>query len=585
MGLGFLTLSIKSEEDKYLTGNPQFTFFKAVYKKHTNFATDFQFVNLIGDSNNTLGKKVYLDIPKNGDLLHRTYIVADVSGNDLLENVSPLAYSLIDYVDLFIGGDRIDRHYGHWLQIWHEMNEPSEKQNSLANMVNMQSSGTSTNKLYIPLRFWFNNNVGMALPLLALQYNDIKIEIQFKNASDVNTYSECIGVAPLKDPNFNITNVQVLCEFIHLDTEERKLFSSNSHEYLITQVQSSLHNPVNLHSNSSDKSFSKIQHKCDLRFNHPVREIIWTFQDSNGFILNNNSEVKNFYNKGILNYNYWNGFRPNNDHMEGAQLVLNGKDISEELPGSFYRNLQKYQYHSGCNLKFIKDKNISLEKPSPQYTDYSRGTGIYSYSFCLSPEDYQPSGSLNFSNLEIAQLKYRLKRNKFKTFTVDYATTLPLDAADVNGIINNVTVIDSYTAAHTESVDDVELPNNSIILVKNQINQTENGIYKLIKDSEVPGPSKLVRHEDFNDNTVFINNNPYIIKISNRQGSTITEEGNSFSMVYTGVGAIGEVGSNIICNKFDESVFSLRNKTLTIYAVNYNIFRIMSGMGSVLFSS
>ena len=102
MGLGYLTLAIQSDQDKYLTGNPEFTFFKSVYKRHTNFAIDYQFANFVGDANNAFGKKLYLDIPKNGDLLHQTHLVIDISGADGFKNITPTAYSFIDYIDLSI---------------------------------------------------------------------------------------------------------------------------------------------------------------------------------------------------------------------------------------------------------------------------------------------------------------------------------------------------------------------------------------------------------------------------------------------------------------------------------------------------
>ena len=130
-------------------------------------------------------------MPKNGDLLYRTYLALKVEGNNNLSDVVPLAYSLIDYIDLFIGGQRIDRHYGSWLRIWHELNVTSEKQLALSDMVGIHSTSNSK-LLHIPLRFWFNNNIGTALPLLALQYNDVKIDIKFNNPDEVNVYSEYI---------------------------------------------------------------------------------------------------------------------------------------------------------------------------------------------------------------------------------------------------------------------------------------------------------------------------------------------------------------------------------------------------------
>ena len=173
MGLGYLILSIKSEQDKYLTGNPQFTFFKSVYKRHTAFAVDYQYISFVGDASNAFGKKIYIDVPKNGDLLHRMYLVLDVSGVNGLRNITPTAYSYIDYLDLFIGGQRVDRHYGSWLQIWHELFESNDV--ALGKLTSSQPLAGNTNKLYVPLRFWFNNNVGLSLPLIALQYNDIKM--------------------------------------------------------------------------------------------------------------------------------------------------------------------------------------------------------------------------------------------------------------------------------------------------------------------------------------------------------------------------------------------------------------------------
>jgi hypothetical protein len=580
MGLGYLTLSIKSEQDQYLIGNPQFTFFKSVYKKHTNFATDFQFVNLIGDSSNTLGKKVYIEIPKNGDLLHRSYLVIDIAGNDNLTKVVPMAYSLIDYIDLYIGGQRIDRHYGHWLQIYHELNESSEKQNALSDMISIQSSKSNKNKLFIPLRYWFNNNVGLALPLLALQYNDIKLEIKFKAAEDVNIYSQHKNIGGLadtlhQDAAFTIKNVQLLCEYIHLDSEERRLFMSNSHEYLITQLQTSLNNPVHLHSSSSSELFEKIQHKTYLRFNHPVKELIWTFQDSNGFLLNAEGIPYNYYNKGILSSNYWNGLYVGKDQMIGAQLVLNGKEMTEELPASFYRNIQQYQYHTGCKLKSIRDYNTANRIHS-NYTNYTNGTGVYSYSFCMSPEDYQPSGSLNFSNLEMAQLKYRLQRPMNLTTTVHLADDIDADTVILPPYENSPEHMTSII-----TIDSIATDIDDIILIRNQLDKTHNGIYKVVAGSVDSNNQILERLPGYATATDLINNTPVYITVtgesSAREGTV--NKGKQFIMTYN------SSTQEIHVSEYNEAIFTLQHKTLTIYAVNYNVFRIMSGMGSLLFSS
>lgn len=399
MGLGYLTLSIKSEQDKYLTGNPQFTFFKSVYKRHTNFAIDYQFINFVGDSSNVFGKKVYIDIPKNGDLLHRMFLMIDIAGSNLT-HITPVGYNFIEYVDLFIGGQRIDRHYGSWLQIWHELFEKNDV--LLGRLVSSQGlvGESQKNTLYIPLRFWFNNNVGLSLPLIALQYNDIKFEIKFNSKTDIQTYNGEFGeTSAVRDINMSIVNIRMLTEYIHLDKEERRLFASNVHEYLITQVQSSLSNPINLYknTNTSQASFENIVHKTDLRFNHPVKELVWTFQD---YSLNDGKSSSS----GVYSNNFWREFNYGNDQFIGAMINLNGKDMTDELSAGFYRSLQNFQYHSGVGLGSVSN-TLGLK-------GVENGNAIYSHSFSLSPEDYQPSGSINFSNIEQAQLKYRLHHSE-----------------------------------------------------------------------------------------------------------------------------------------------------------------------------
>ena len=582
MGIGYLILATKSEQDKYLTGNPQFTYFKSVYKKHTNFATDFQFVSLIGDSSNTLGKKVYIEIPKNGDLLHRAYICVDVSSTTAkgLTKVNPLGYSLIEYVDLIIGGQQIDRHYGTWLQIWHELNTPYEKQVSLSQMVSTQNidESVTSKTLYIPLRFWFNNNVGAALPLLALQYNDVKFEIKFKSSSEVNVYSHHgnhfndpdTSTNLINDINFKVNQVRLLCEYIHLDKDERRLFMSNSHEYLITQVQTSLTNPVNLYPTESDDNFKKIHHKCDLRFNHPVKELVWTFQDSNARIemkTDSAYATGDYYNKGILSYNYWNGYKVGNDQMIGASLVLNGKEITEELPPSFYRNIQQYQYHSGTKLKSIVDNTTDANKPNTKYISYQNGTGLYSYSFCLSPEESQPSGSLNFSNLEMAQLKYRLD--------VAEAGTLEGTDATVTAVFTTNTGLTEVTG----SVDGIDLEDGKDYLLAGQTDKKENGIYTYSSADE-----KLTRNTDFANNDDFVDSgSAKIYNVSVTKGTI--NKGKTFTMgVKTAdLSSWTTLGDDPIT--VTDSTFKLQSKVLTVYAVNYNILRVMSGMASLLFSS
>ena len=426
MGFGYLLLAVKSEQDNYLIGNPQFTFFKAVYRKHTNFSIDYQFNNFIGDTSNAFGRKLYIDIPKNGDLLHRMYLTIDISNDTTdVEKLAPLAYNFIEYIDIYIGGQRIDRHYGEWLAIWHELFEDSNKSIALANMVGVHNNNSIGKTLTIPLRFWFNNDIGLALPLIALQYNDIKLEIKFNQKSEVDKFNSTSGDA---SSNFKINKIQLISEYIHLDKEERRVFSSKNHEYLITQVQDSLNNVINNFSakyKESKKNFERQRHKIDLRFTYPVKEIFWTIQDLEA----NYNTLVTYNNTGAFKYNYWNNFESGNDQMSFCNIVVNGKDLTDELPANFYRDIQQYQYHSGYGMNFININAGSLPT-----VDFSKGTGVYSYSFALHPEDFQPSGSLNFSKLESCQLKFGL----IKDTTINNAPANPNKKINIFALNYNV---------------------------------------------------------------------------------------------------------------------------------------------------
>ena len=584
MGLGYLTLAIKSEQDKYLTGNPSFTFFKSVYKRHTNFAIDYQFVNLVGDSSRSLGKKLYVEIPKNGDLLHRMYLSLDIeTTSDNLKKITPLAYNLVEHIDLFLGGQRVDRHYGSWLHIWHELNETSDKQTALGEMIsNHPIESSSKNRVYIPLRFWFNNNVGCALPLIALQYSDVKFEIKLANKDTVDRYAENTSdpLEDTRDENVNISQIQLLCEFIHLDSEERRLFASNSHEYLITQLQTSLHNPVKLFKNEKRDAYEKINHKTQLRFNHPVTELVWTFQDSNAVIYKNNSDLFNYYNKGILSTNYWNSFKVGHEQMIGASLVLNGKEMTEELPASFYRNIQHFQFYNGCNLKNLNDNffNAGLSTaPAKEYIDYSKGSGIYKYSLCLTPGNPQPSGSLNFSNLETAELKYRLLRK-----TPFAETTVLVSSSDSNGNFDLGAAINKSFDNYVPSPTDINLSKNDRVLLKHQTNAHENGIYIVQSDQT------LVMDNTFRE---LIKKGPVLITVKNASDAHEPSNENNKTFIAYLKNGITELPNDIKVEEYSDASgtvatnFDLQSKVLTIYAVNYNILRIMSGMSSVLFSN
>jgi len=221
-------------QDIYLTGNPQITFFKVVYRRHTNFAMECVEQTLSGSLGN--GASVTATVSRNGDLVGKMYVTsstANITAGD----------SIVEQVDVEIGGQRIDRHYREWLQIWAELSTPDSKALGYKNMTGALSHGLSpVGMVQIPLQFWFNRNPGLALPLIALQYHEVKIKIVLGTAT---------GTA----------DVKLWADYIYLDTDERRRFAQVSHEYLIEQLQ---------------KETASVSSSQKLNFNHPVKELVWT---------------------------------------------------------------------------------------------------------------------------------------------------------------------------------------------------------------------------------------------------------------------------------------------------------------------
>ena len=213
MGGGLMQLVAYGAQDIYLTGNPQITFFKVVYRRHTNFSME-SIVQTINGTPSSGGSST-VTISRNGDLVHKVYV------NSTDPSIIKTGSSLIQEVELEIGGQRIDRHYEEWMDIWNELSTPESKAIGLKAMQGDTGTvGTEVTECQIPLQFWFCRNPGLALPLIALQYHEVKLKF---------TWSATAGVVS--------TSPDVIADYIYLDTDERRRFAQVSHEYLIEQIQ------------------------------------------------------------------------------------------------------------------------------------------------------------------------------------------------------------------------------------------------------------------------------------------------------------------------------------------------------------
>ena len=238
MGGGLMQLVAMGAQDVYLTGNPQITFFKVVYRRHTNFSKEAIEQTFNGSLSSGVGT-LNCTLSRNGDLVQEIYLTGAISGSTSGDDVT----DLIKTVEVEIGGQKIDKHYSQWLDIYNELFENSS---SHARRDALASPAGATGTVYLPLRFWFNRNPGLALPLIALQYHEVKINVECKASAGSAIFS---------------ATPKLLVNYLYLDTDERRRFAQVSHEYLIEQVQ---------HTGVETKA------KITMNFNHPVKALFWS---------------------------------------------------------------------------------------------------------------------------------------------------------------------------------------------------------------------------------------------------------------------------------------------------------------------
>lgn len=443
-------------QDTYLTGNPQITFFKTVYRRYTNFAMECIEQTFNGAAD--WGRKVTCVISRNGDLVNRMYLRVVVPDVKVPEGhafrwLDWLGHILVKSVEIEIGGQRIDRHYGDWLHIWNELTQTAGHALGYANMVgntpdltdvtsvamgegNLPKATKKGDVLYIPLQFWFCKSIGLSLPLIALQYHECKVNIELREAQECYWFGKIGDVDPVTEvTKYEPATSQIVIpplsaslyvDFIYLDTDERRRFAQTSHEYLIEQVQF-----------TGDESTSQVNNKIKLNFNHPVKSLVWVVQPDEHI----QGPIKDAVTHEFINYKYgkqWFNYTDSEDSaFDGqinttvggampaggnnraytevygngkcptreARLQLNGHDRMDTRDSKYWNCVQAYQHWENVPSK-----------------------GICVYSFALRPADHQPSGTCNFSRIDNATLNLTLtddavKNNrscKVRVYAVNY---------------------------------------------------------------------------------------------------------------------------------------------------------------------
>ena len=387
MGGGLIQLVALGSQDVYLTGNPQITFFKAIYKRYSNFAKECIEQPLDGSEPTNIDVRKQCILTRNADLVQEIYLKSSVtlnSPNDEFEPELLDATALIKSVEIQIGGTRIDKHYSQWLDIYNELFEKNHKiRESMTTIlfdnpmgVNNRTSQTNNGDIYIPLRFWFNRNPGLALPIISLQYHDITIifDLSIKNLraqlfrSNTATLKSVVPLTSSTPTTGNVqaifSNTKLLTNYIYLDTEERRNFAQLDHEYLIEQVQF---------------TGTENKNKFIMTFNHPVKGLFWN-------IYKNDSSTDN----------------SNQLNVNDFKLTLNGHDRFTSQSYDYFHLIQQYENNLGNDFTMHnKDRTWTFDC---NRATVSHNTALY--SFCLHPQDFQPSGTCNFSRIDTAELSY-----------------------------------------------------------------------------------------------------------------------------------------------------------------------------------
>jgi hypothetical protein len=345
------------------------------YKKPTNFSVNTRKVQ--SDNKFDFGQKVKFTIPRYGDKINGMYLEIELPTLTNVGYINTIGYGLIEYIDVEIGGKRIDRHYDTWMDITDKLMIKSDYIDGINEMVLRFETHTDESfkggTVIVPLKFWFTESLGQSFPLTSLSHQDIIIYVKLKPFKDV--WMSNSSLSPSN--TYEITTGHLLVDYIRLDKLERQLTYNSKYKYLIKQVQlvdvSTLENGTQI--------------KISLEsINYPVTELIWV-------IRSDNRETDNDW------FNYKSTINPDNDPMISARITFDEKERLEEHSAKFYRMVQPHKRHS----------NIP--------NDY-----IYSYSFAAKPEfDAQPTGSCNFSELDDVQLHLKLKPNLSKSRVFVYA--------------------------------------------------------------------------------------------------------------------------------------------------------------------
>ena len=564
MGGGLMQLVAYGAQDVYLTGNPQITFFKVVYRRHTNFAMES--IEQTFNGTGAFGNKVQCPIVRNGDLITKMYLRTTVSAGTSIGAsgayssikwawVKMLGHALISSVELEIGGTRIDKHYGEWLTIWNELSRKIGQDRGYDQMIGNVESLTVLDlqhpafTMWVPLKFFFCRFDGLALPLIALQYHEVRINFEFLPVEQLLSFeaaSGATGKGLATALGLTLSSCSLFVDYIYLDSEERKRFAQASHEYLIEALQF-----------PGSESITGVNSKFRLNLNHPCKFLIWTaklgrYTNGNTVLAYNPSDLeatrleatKRFVLKfgtvasgfvttdayGVITaptgsstplqlvFSTINAVTIANSGTSGAADVDNITILGELLPADFV----SYAIDSagvGLPTTFTFDNGVVISSVGPNYgTIATTGDGVATLDVQLYQWDnfgLQQDASENMTQTALLQLN---GQDRFSQREGQY--------------FNYVQPWQHFSNTPADGVN----------------------VYSFALNPEEHQPSGTCNFSRIDNATLAL----------------------TFGRV--------NQGSGVLENNF-QSNYLQDNSTFSVYAVNYNVLRVMSGMAGLAYSN
>lgn len=585
-------------QDVYLTGNAQITFYKVVYRRHTNFAMET--IEETMNGNIGFGRRSSVNIIRNGDLATNLYVkialgaLTPASGTSACW-VRRLGHAILKSITISIGGSQIDKQYGTWMDIWYELTHSEEQARGYAEMIgdtddmtNLSTAGVAARTIYVPLQFWFCRNTGLALPLIALQYHEVRLEFEFATLAELVCYTGT--TAPTCAAGFDAT---LLVNYVYLDSEERRRYAQVGHEYLIEQVQFTGEESIQTGTQTSSGKYK-------LGFNHPTKELIWAVKGGN-YTAGNTFLA-------YAGHNAWTGYNGGLD--QAAQNLANASfAIGPEgatASDTFKASSGNVYVPTGTTVTNVSadgtygDINITVLTS----TGVTYVPGSYGGVFAIGTSGTQTgTQQLYLTGTGAAAALSGVAGN-----LTDVIVTVGLNAAQTSAVVEHVAV-----NAHNITLRDVSIPisaqtdtrfstsTSSQVVATDVVVRQHNNYGLLIDGTGNPVLNALIQ---LNGQDRFdVETGAYFNFVQPHQHHTRTPADgiNVYSFALhpeqhqpSGSANLSRIDNTQLNLNFSDSTYAsgltslgfFNSSTLLyVYALSYNVLRIMSGMGGLAYSN